>query len=105
MRAQFDAGALGEGPIGDARARLRTLRPPRRAMSEIDTACPPLVIHGRDGGVGRPPVPAQPVHRFRQYRAGATERQRRHWRVSLWDTGIAGETGDAHNSGVLLEKW
>src|SRR5205085_6316382 len=27
------------------------------------------------------------------------------WRVSLGDTGIAGEAGDAHNSVVLLEKW
>src|SRR5205814_10460842 len=71
MRAQFDAGALRGGPIRDVRARLCSLRAAWGAMTEIDAARPPLVIHGGDSGIGGPPVPSQPVHRFPQYRARA----------------------------------
>src|SRR5438874_6477075 len=104
MRAQFDAGALRGGPIRNVRARLCSLRAAWGAMTEIDAARPPLVIHGGDSGIGGPPVPSQPVHRFPQYRARAPDRQRGHWRISRRNTGIAGQTGDPHHPVILLEE-
>jgi hypothetical protein len=65
MRAQFNAGALRHGPVGDIGARLRSLCAGGSAMAEIYAARPPLVIHGRDRRVGGPPVPAEPVHCLR----------------------------------------
>jgi len=43
-------------------------------------------------------------HRLRQHCAGATERKRRHRRVSRRNAGIAGEAGDPHHPVVLLEE-
>src|SRR6516164_8141361 len=75
MRAQFDTGALCGRPIGDVGARLCSLCASRRAMAEIDAARAAFVIHSRDRGVGRPPMPAEPVHRLRQLSPGTAERQ------------------------------
>jgi len=104
MRAQLNAGPPRCGPIGDVRARFGPLRASWCAMAQIDAARASLVIHGGDRGIGRPPVPAKPVHRLRQHRAGATERKRRHRRVSRRNSGIAGEAGDPHHPIVLLEE-
>jgi hypothetical protein len=73
-------------------------------MAEIDAARASLVIDGGDRGIGRPPVPAEPVHRLGEQCAGATERKRRHRRVSRRNAGIAGEAGDPHHPVVLLEE-
>ena len=61
-----------------------------------------LVGGGGDGGVGGPPVPAQPVHRPGIVRAGLAQRDRRHRRVARRHAGIAGEAGHAHHAVVLV---
>ena len=104
LRAQLDAGPPRRGPIGDVGARLRPLRASRCAMAQINAARASLVIHGGDRGIGRPPVPAEPIHRLGQHRAGAAERERRHRRISRRYAGIAGEAGDPHHSVILLEE-
>src|SRR6266446_9863774 len=64
QRAQFDAGADRMRPIGDVGTGLGALRAARRAMTEVDAARPPLVIGRGDRRIGRPPVPAELVHRL-----------------------------------------
>src|SRR4051812_15640947 len=62
-RAQLDPGAQRVRPISDIHARLRALRAARRAMAEIDALAAPVIVGCGYGDVGRPPVPAEPVHR------------------------------------------
>jgi len=57
---------------------------------------PPL-----SGVIGRPPMPAEAVHRLCRHFTGAAERQRR---ISRRDAGIAGQPGDPHHPVVLLEE-
>ena len=64
--AQFDTGADGVRPVGDVGARLRPLGAGRRAMAEIDAGRAAVVFGGGDRGVGRPPMPAELVHRLRR---------------------------------------
>ena len=80
-RAQLDAGADRMRPIGDVGRGLGALRAARRAVAEIDAAPAAVVIGGGDGGVGRPPVPAELVHRLAEARARLAERQWRHRRL------------------------
>ncbi len=101
MRAQLDACAQRHRPVGDVRARLRALRATRRAVAEIDAARPPLIIDGRNRGIGRPPVPAELVHGLREPRAGTAERLRRHRRIRRRRAGIAGQPRHAHHPVVL----
>ena len=103
-RAQLDAGADRVRPVGDVGARLGALRAARRAMAEIDAGRAAVVVGGGDGGVGRPPVPAQLVHRLGVARAGLAERDRRHRRMARRHAGIAGEAGHAHHAVVLGEE-
>ena len=65
-------------------------------------AARPVVGGGGDGGVRRPPVPAQPVHRPGIVRAGPAQRDRRHRRVARRHARIAGEAGHAHHPVVLV---
>ena len=104
QRAQLDAGADRQRPIGDVGRGLGALRAARRAMAEIDAARAALIIGGGDGGVGRPPVPAELVHRLAEARARLAERQWRHRRLLRRIGGIAGETRDAHHAVVLGEE-
>src|ERR1051325_9134945 len=69
--AQLDPGALRDGPIGDVGTRLCPLSAARGTVAEVDAAGAPLVIHGRDRGVGRPPMPTKPGHRLAPQRAGS----------------------------------
>ena len=102
--AQLDAGADGMRPIGDVGARLRSLGAGRRAVAEIDAGRAAIVFGGGDRAVGRPPVPAELVHRLRDLRAGLAQRQRRHRRLVRRIGGIAGEPGDAGHAVVLGEE-
>jgi len=77
---------------------------PRRAMTEVDAARPPLVIGRGDGRIGRPPVPAELVHRLAEAGARLAQRQRRHRRLLRRIGRIAGEAGDAHHAIVLGEE-
>ena len=104
-RAQLDAGADRERPIGDVGRGFGALRATRRAVAEIDAARAPFIIGGGDGGVGRPPVPAELVHRLAEAGAGLAERQWRHRRLLRRISGIAGEPGNAHHAVVLGEVW
>ena len=101
---QLDAGADRVRPIGDVGRGLRALRAGRRAMAEIDAARPALVVHRRNGGVRRPPVPAELVHGLADHRAGAPERLRRHRRVRQRRERIAGQARYAHHAVVLVEE-
>ena len=92
-RAQLDAGADRQRPVGDVGAGLGALRAARRAVAEVDALRAALVGCGGDGGVGRPPVPAELVHRPGIARAGLAERDRRHRRMARRHAGIAGEAG------------
>jgi hypothetical protein len=60
--ALLDAAADRVRPVGNVGRRFGALRAGRRAMAEIDAARPALVVHRRDRGVRRPPVPAELVH-------------------------------------------
>ena len=102
-RAQFHAGANRLRPVGDIDAGLGALRAARRAVTEVDARRAPVILGGGNGGVGRPPVPAQLVHRPRVAHAGAAERQWRHRRLVGRIGGIAGQAGHAHHAVVLGE--
>ena len=101
-RAQLDAGADRERPVGDVGAGLGALRAARRAVTEVDAARPALVVGRGDAGVGRPPVPAELVHRLGVARAGLAERDRRHRRMARRHAGVSGQAGAAHHAVVLL---
>ena len=73
-------------------------------MAEIDAGRAPVILGRGDRAVGRPPVPAQLVHRLRDLRAGLAQRQRRHRRLVRRIGGIAGEAGDARHAIVLGEE-
>ena len=102
--AQFHPGADRVRPVGDVGARLRPLRAAGRAMAEIDALRPALIFGRGDGDVGRPPVPAQLVHRLGIARAGLAQRHRRHRRVARRIGRIAGQAGHAHHAVVLGEE-
>ena len=104
MGLELDAGADRVRPIGDVGRGFGALRAGRRAMAEIDAARPALVIHRRDRGVRRPPVPAELVHGLADQRAGEPERLRRHRRMRQRRKRIAGQARDAHHPVVLLEE-
>ena len=93
---------MRERPVGDVGAGLGALRAARRAVAEVDALRAALVVGRGDGGVGRPPVPAELVHRPRVARAGLAERDRRHRRLVRRHAGIAGQAGDAHHAVVLV---
>src|SRR6202043_3414964 len=97
QRAQFDAGADRMRPVGDVGTALGALRAARRAVTEVDTAPAPFIVGRGNRGVGRPPVPAELVHRLAEARARLAERQWRHRRLLWRISGIAGKTGDAHH--------
>ena len=101
-RAQLDAGADGERPVGDVGAGLGALGAARRAVAEVDALRAAFVRRRGDGGVGGPPVPAELVHRPGVVRAGLAERNRRHRRLVRRHAGIAGQARDAHHAVVLV---
>ena len=103
VRAQLHAGADRGGPVGDVGAGLGALGAARGAVAEVDAGRAALVIRRGDRGVGRPPVPAQPVHRLASA-CRTAERQRRHRRVSRRRAGVAGQAGDADHAVVLGEE-
>src|ERR1700749_322628 len=70
MGLELDAGADRMRPIGDVGGGLRALRAGWRAMTEIDAACPALIIRRCARRVRRPPVPAELVHGLADQRAG-----------------------------------
>ena len=88
-RAQFDAGADRERPIGDVGGGLGALRAAGRAVAEIDAAPAALIVGGGNRRIGRPPVPAELVHRLAEPRARFAQRQRRHRRLLRRIGGIA----------------
>ncbi len=90
-------------PVGDVDARLGALRAPRRAMAEVDALGAALVLPGRNRDVGRPPVPAELVHRVRTARAGPAERHRGQRGLMRRIGRIAGEARHAHHAVVLGE--
>ena len=91
-------------PIGDVGGGLGALRAARRAVAEVDAAPAALVVGGGDGRVGRPPVPAELVHRLAEPRARFAQRQRRHRRLLRRIGGIARQPRDAHHAVVLGEE-
>ena len=103
-RAQLDAGADRMRPIGDVGRGLGALRAARRAVAEIDAAAAAVIVGRGDRRVGRPPVPAELVHRLAEARAGLAERQRRHRRLFRRIGGIARKARDAHHAVVLGEE-
>ena len=98
---KLDAGADGMRPVGDVGARLRALGAGRRAVAEIDAGRAAVVFGGCDRAVGRPPVPAELVHRLRDLGAGLAQRQRRHRRFVRRIGGIARKARDARHAIVL----
>ncbi|MHC2715412.1 hypothetical protein ACVIWV_005133 [Bradyrhizobium diazoefficiens] len=91
-------------PIGDIGRGFGALRAGRRAMAEIDAAGPALIIHGRDRGVRRPPVPTELVHGLADDRTGQSHRLLRHRRMRQRRERIARQAGCAHHPVVLLEE-
>ena len=90
-------------PIGDVDARLGALCTSGRAMAEIDAPGAALVLLGGNGNIGRPPVPAELVHRLRVARAGSAERHRGQSGLVRRIGRIAGKARHAHHAVVLGE--
>ena len=101
---KLDFGADGMWPVGDVGARLRPLGAGRRTVAEIDAGGAAVVFGGCDRAVGRPPMPAEPVHRLRDLGAGLAQRQRGHRWFMRRVRGIAGKARDAGHAIVLGEK-
>ena len=101
---KLDSGADGMWPVGDVGARLRSLGAGRRAVAEIDARGSTVVFGGCDRAVGRPPVPAELVHRLRDLGAGLAQRQRGHRRLVRRVGGIARKARDARHAIVLGEE-
>src|SRR6185503_5790315 len=72
-RAQLDARPDRQRPVGDVGAGLGALGAARRAVVHVDALGAALVGLGGDGGVGRPPVPAEPVEAAGIGHAGLAE--------------------------------
>ena len=73
-------------------------------MTEIDARRPAFILGGGDRGVGRPPMPAELVHRLGEVRAAFAECQRRHRRLLRRIGRIAGQAGHAGHAVVLCEE-
>ena len=101
---ELDSGADGMRPVGDVGARLRALGAGRRAVAEIDAGRAAVVFGGCDRAVGRPPVPAELVHRLCDLGAGLAQRQRGHRWLVRRVGGIAGKARDAGHAIVLGKK-
>ena len=70
-------------------------------MAEIDALAAPVIFGRGHGDIGRPPVPAQLVHRPRVARAGLAQRDGRHRELVCRIGRIARQSGNAGHPVVL----
>src|SRR6185503_20524170 len=75
-RREPHAVAHRDRPVRDVRARLGALRATEQTRARVDAGGAALVLDGRDGAVGWPPVPPELVEALGQRLAELAERDR-----------------------------
>ena len=101
---QLDAGALRHGPIGHVGAAFRARGAAGVAWAQVGALFATLVLSGRDGAIGWPPVPTEFVETAGDLFAHATHRHMGKRRVVRRIGRIAGQAGDADVAVVFGEK-